>query len=220
MKNSDVELWLKRNAFQCPIGRVSIDTCRSLRRRPVFDPAHPSPWLAINLNGDESSPKLYRPTQCIDCQEWKKHDPDCVEISDEKPAGKGRTCKVEGCNDPAVTRGMCKRHYARWYYRKNKKAGKEVREMETKSERICQDCGTSFTPWVNGKITVTNVCPDCVAKRHKEGMEKKKRVLQIDLSDRLEAFKALQEAAKKNIRTVEHQALYYVLTGLKEEEGN
>jgi len=36
MEATNIEKWLKENTFQCPMGRVSLQQCEALRKRPKF----------------------------------------------------------------------------------------------------------------------------------------------------------------------------------------
>jgi len=35
-----------------------------------------------------------------------------------------KICKAEGCNDPAIVRGLCSKHYQQWWHDKNPKKAK------------------------------------------------------------------------------------------------
>lgn len=58
-RGMDAEQWLEQNTFRCAIGRVSPETCKALRERPVFDPERPG-----------AGP--YKPAKCMECTEWRK----------------------------------------------------------------------------------------------------------------------------------------------------
>jgi len=60
----NTEEWLKQNTFRCPIGRVSLKQCESLRKRPVFGEK-----ISLSTPNDYN---LYMPRVCEKCTEWKK----------------------------------------------------------------------------------------------------------------------------------------------------
>jgi len=197
----DVEKWLNENTFQCPLGRVSRKQCEALRNRPVFDPKNHAP---ITRPNDHT---LYRPQACISCTLWKEHE---------------GICKAEGCTEPAKVKGFCKKHYAQYYYRKNKEIGRKIREMSEKLS-VCEDCGKEFQPYQRGRQVIRRVCRDCLARRTTEGRvktfihedRKDKKTITVNLSAYPDVIEKLENAAIKHFRTTEHQALAYIVKGLE-----
>ncbi|HDH98087.1 MAG TPA: hypothetical protein ENF70_03005 [Deltaproteobacteria bacterium] len=60
MIQEDIEKWLKKNTFQCPLGRVSLRQCEANRNRPTFGKAlRRRRWT------------LFKPLECENCTVWK-----------------------------------------------------------------------------------------------------------------------------------------------------
>ena len=60
MTQEDIEKWLEKNTFQCPLGRVSLRQCEANRNRPTFREA---------LSHRRWTP--FRPLECENCIVWK-----------------------------------------------------------------------------------------------------------------------------------------------------
>jgi len=218
LTKAQIEEWIDKNTFQCPLGRVSLETCRQMRQRPRFEFAQSTEQHWAN-----QSTTLYMPKECETCTEWVKHDPEGAFFK--------KICSVAGCSEPAQVKGMCKKHYARWYYHQNKKIGKEIREMskENNPETYqCRKCGKTFTAWKNGKITIKNYCPDCLRSRQLDAVKKFQEQVQafkdhyigngqlhLDFTAHPDLLRQLEKAAKEHFRTPQLQALFYIVTGLE-----
>lgn len=78
---------------------------------------------------------------CTGCESFEEKkpieepDPFVTELNMEEPKKcgaryQGQACSVEGCEEAAKSSGMCKKHYAAWYYRENReKHAAEKREQ-------------------------------------------------------------------------------------------
>lgn len=207
----DIEQWLKQNTFQCALGRVSPEQCEALRERPRF---------SETLGMRRMVPVM--PRECENCTEWQEK---IASFKSQKKKALG-ICKVDGCNEPAKVKGMCKRHYAQYYYHKNKEIGRKIREMNEKRKlSVCQDCGKEFVPYVRGAITIKALCPRCMnehmAKGQQQAVNKAAQVTKITLAfdkalcEELRLRERLTKAAAKYFRTPELQALAYIVEGLE-----
>jgi|GEM_PF-1701245 len=220
MKKEQADQWLEANTFQCALGRVSPQQCEALRKRPRFDET---------LNLSVSVPVM--PRECENCTEWQAKIASLQGTKPSKPLG---VCKVDGCNEAAKVKGMCKRHYAQWYYNKNKEIGRKIREMNEKKEvSICQDCGKEFEPYVRGAITVRNCCPECLGKRVAKSYQQResggaikkparrrrngkvKLVFDKAICEKLQLRERLEKAARRSFRSPDMQALAYIVEGLE-----
>lgn len=59
-KQTDTDTWMEQNTFECPLGRISAETCKSVRERPRFGEEPPG------------TPMLIRPTACEKCNQWEE----------------------------------------------------------------------------------------------------------------------------------------------------
>jgi len=210
MNKEQADQWLKAKTFQCALGRVSPQQCEALRKRPRFGEVAHLPRLP-----------LFMPRECEHCTEWQEKIASLRGMNPRKSVG---ICKVDACNEPAKVKGMCKRHYAQWYYNNNRQIGKRIRE---RSERmsVCEDCGKEFQSYKHGVATIKNVCSECLQKRVRQGQLKSfvheenegKRSMLLRLPFYPELPELLREAAVKHFRTPELQALAYIVEGLERD---
>jgi|GEM_PF-3956264 len=74
----------------------------------------------------------------------------------------------------------------------------------------CEDCGEPFAAWRTGEITIKRVCRDCFKERQTRGRVAYKQMVggaMIDLGKYPRLLRVLKEAASKEFRTPEGQAL-------------
>jgi len=209
MNKEQAEQWLQANTFQCALGRVSPQQCEALRKRPRFGEVAHLPRLP-----------LFMPRECENCTEWQEKIAG-LKGKNRKPS---KICSVEGCNEAAKVKGMCRKHYAQYYYHKNKEIGRKIREMNEKLS-VCEDCGKEFQSYKHGVATIKNVCSECLQKRvrqgqlksfvHEENEEKRSMLLRLPFYPELPEL--LKEAAAKHFRTPELQALAYIVDGLERD---
>jgi len=106
---------------------------------------------------------------------------------------------------------------------KNKNIKEVVKVTDKKELVTCQDCGKEFEPYKNGNGTVRRFCPDCLSLHRKKGALKNKIkkaeddgfLFSISFKYYPRLPEQLKKAANKNIRSVDHQALAYIIKGLE-----
>jgi len=143
------------------------------------------------------------------------------------PMAKGKD-KMEKCilcrTREARSRGLCQKCYNNWRkgffehpalgpyqglvdnereilntHIKEQKMAEKKEEKEIMVERIYPGKVEALPPEVGTELKPTSI------------------ILEISLEDYPEVMESLKEAAKTNIRSIEHQALYYIVKCLKEE---
>lgn len=105
----------------------------------------------------------------------------------------GTLCLVDECTEPAHMRGLCKSHYSKWL--KGKLPGVDPLPSKTTGKK-------------NAKQPKEH-------KLAKKPVNDSRLVLDIGLWPAIR--ESLEEAASINIRSIEHQAIAYIVQGLKNE---
>lgn len=117
-----------------------------------------------------------------------------------KKMKKTKTCKIEGCEKLVVARGVCGPHYDKW----------------RRGESTLVDLLGEFKS-VSPQVSVA-------MKKRKPETAKQDEVpdevieltsLELPVGHYPEIIEGLEQAAVVNIRTIEHQALAYIVKGLK-----
>ena len=99
---------------------------------------------------------------------------------------------------------------------KNKHIKRVVKVINEKETATCQDCGKEFEPYKNGPSLVKNYCKECFTARRLERKKRKdKMLLTIDFFSFPSIPDLLKKAANKDVRTLEYQALAYIIKGLE-----
>lgn len=121
-----------------------------------------------------------------------------------------KECLISGCVKPIKARGVCKDHYNEWYSGKPGIVSElgpfqvvRPHKMQAKSDESKDEQTKTEDP---GKVElpledIINATPD---------------ELTLKITDYPDILPCLEEAAKINIRTIAHQALYYIIKGLKD----
>jgi len=109
---SEIDKWLEINTFECPMGRVSPETCQKLRQRPT---------VSDLMNGKAGGTIYLRPTPCINCTDWerlaqevykkRKKFQEKKEKQQEGEMPKKIICPECGQEKPHYARGLCRRCY-------------------------------------------------------------------------------------------------------------
>lgn len=114
----------------------------------------------------------------------------------------------------------CRKKQAKARWRNRKKVS------DDNGAPLCTDCGERPATMINGK-PVNGKCGYCMSRIMSEAAKKKKTtrkprdgdieltILTLGVGHYPEIIEGLEQAAIINIRTVEHQALAYVVKGLK-----
>ncbi len=210
--------------------------CERLTGRPVMRKAVCLARQREIREADESGtgPRTLSLDYCRHCEQGR-------EIAESLADRRSPACAVEGCDLRATCRGLCANHYAAWRrgvlkefgpwhpgpgHAERIKTEKEEKGMPSKEpkEKICERCGNpkpidEFQRHARSKTGRANICKECISKATTEGAKKKKADngagIYLDLSRYPEISESLPDAAHREIRTPEMQAIAYIVRGLK-----
>lgn len=141
------------------------------------------------------------------------------------------------CGKQGATRGgkgMCFICAAKSLGRLDMKFGKEDKPMEIKEEikkpklpeiPVCTKCGKNSAVMLkDGSRPVTGLCAECSGAVSRQGKAKMKALragestehfLFINIKDYPDIYGYLEKSGRLNIRSLEHQALAYIIKGLQ-----
>jgi len=133
MKMNEIDKWLEINTFECPMGRVSPETCQKLRQRPTT-----KEWLKSSgqsFTGEKIMQPL-KPTCCENCKEWERLAQEVYQkrqkfyeemkkqeeekMPQKKKSEKIIVCPMCGEKKPYYARGLCRSCYDKLLYKIHK----------------------------------------------------------------------------------------------------
>lgn len=124
-----------------------------------------------------------------------------IEEKGNKTMNKPKPCRGCGRNLPIVGRDLCGRCY------RYESQGRPIPPLKTSECRVegCKNLSTNSNGY----------CGSCMAGINKACRES--RVI-LDFRDRLDVLAQIQEFAKRNLRTLEMQTLWFLLKGMEREK--
>ena len=183
---SEIDKWLEINTFECPMGRISPETCQKLRQRPT---------VSDLMNGKAGGTTHLRPTPCINCTDWerlaqevyekrKKFQEEIAKQKEEKQEVKMAetkriiVCPECGQKKPYYARGLCHTCYDRLRKRGELPPLKKTKKIKESMEQ-------------NKKNSTTN-----------------ELIVLVDFSIVPEVLEELKERAKEELRDLSMQILW------------
>lgn len=156
------------------------------------------------------------PPMCRDCGER----PAMMNPNTRKPVN-GRCGQ---CHSEIMREAVRKRQRPKAPAPENPKEDESVTEPK---EKACERCGEvkgieefqRHTRAKSGRAGICKACLSVATSKGKNAVKAEQRGgVYLDLSQYPEVTKSLPEAAHRNIRSVEHQAIAYIVRGLQEDE--
>jgi len=216
--------------------KISTDACAARYRKANSPHGFVASRGAMPDNPKPSDFKVYSYIHCWKCPVGKKnaaHVYPRQRTGAAHPPGDSKMCKVCGETLPLDQfhrdrggkfgrKAICIECTKEFMKKKGKERG-SMEAVKVAEGKTCKGCGVKkpleqYQVNPRTKDGLQPICKDCTGKKIASGRwDKDKNHLHLDISDYPEIMEALPDAAKARIRTLELQAIAYIVRGLQRD---
>lgn len=166
------------------------------------------------------------PPECWGCEQGKKIIAES-KVADSKKENnmEEKICKIEGCDRPVDSRGLCSRHYQEWLYNKDRQLepGEKVCSVPGCNKRVKSKglCGKHYDQnWHKNKKREKVHVPSVKVSKKEEVTHSKGRTITLQFDDYPDILSELEDLAREEFRPVDLQIMFIIKKGLANENCN